>query len=318
VSDELYTLLLEADVAVDPRKYGDLVAPALGLTKVEARMAVRRGRGIFAENLPRAEAERIVSELEKDRIAVRMFARSEMPALPAFRKSMSLSHGEDLLSYVPAGQTETEALPWEALLVASLGVVAKPEYKELFAHVPFAMIPPMHKLEGGEREVVRENLILKMALPPSPDSRKNRIPDSIFEAIDEKYGAKVKVYADLVTADLGTWLRIPLDEMGYVYREGGVKMGGAWGFQLLANDLRDKCPGALSEMTLKLLGASDIKELVFPQVEEFTRYTSWVALKRHLWPTAGTSSPSPEPPEPPTDAGSSNASSGAEPPSISS
>jgi hypothetical protein len=100
--------------------------------------------------------------------------------------------------------------------------------------------------------------------------------------------------------------------------EGGVKMGGAWGFQLLANDLRDRCPGALTEMALKLLGASDIKELVFPQVEEFTRYTSWVALKRHLWPTAGTSSPSPEPPEPPTDAGSSNASSAAEPPSTSS
>ena len=51
MADTRFTILLEEDILVDPRKYGDLVAPALGLTKVEARMAVRKGRGIFLENL---------------------------------------------------------------------------------------------------------------------------------------------------------------------------------------------------------------------------------------------------------------------------
>src|SRR4029079_12059182 len=53
-----FTILLEDDVPVDPRKYGALVAPALGLTQVEARMAVRKGRGIFLENLAEDDARR--------------------------------------------------------------------------------------------------------------------------------------------------------------------------------------------------------------------------------------------------------------------
>ena len=128
----------------------------------------------------------------------------------------------------------------------------------------------------------------------------------------------MKVYADLLTADLGLWLRVPLDEIAYVYMAGGVKMGGPWGFQLLVNDLRDKCSTAFTEMTLKLLGATDIREHVFPQIEEYNRYLQWVALKRILWPSAASSSPSPEAPASPTDGGSSNASPAADPPSTSS
>src|SRR6185436_2966476 len=83
-----FTILLEADVTVDPRKYGDLVAPALGVTKVEARMAVRKGRGIFLENLDQDAANRIAGELEKDGIKAHVRAAEDLPALPAVRKVM--------------------------------------------------------------------------------------------------------------------------------------------------------------------------------------------------------------------------------------
>jgi hypothetical protein len=314
-----FTILLDDDVQVDPRKYGDLVAPALGLTKVEARMAVRKGRGIFLENLAEEHARRIVDELAKDAIRAQLRSREELPALPAFRKVTTLEHGEELLSYMLPGTHDRVALLWEALLVAHVGIVAKLEFKELFGHVPFTMIPAIHKMDGRERELIRENLILKMEGKPVDNRLKNeRRPDSIFEEIDQKYGTKVKVYADLLTADLGLWLRVPLDEIAYLYMADGVKMGGPWGFQLLVNDLREKCAAAFTEMTLKLLGATDIREHVFPQIEEYNRYAQWVALKRVLWPSAASSSPSPEAPASPTDAGSSNASPGPEPPSTSS
>jgi hypothetical protein len=319
VPDMRFTILLEDDVLVDPRKYGEVVAPALGLTKVEARMAVRKGRGIFLENLAEDHARRIAGELEKDGIRARVQASSELPALPAVRKVLQLEHGDELLTYVVPGTNDREAVLWEAVLVAQLGVVAKAEFKELFGHVPFSMIPAIHKMDGLERELVRENLLLKMESKPEDRRLKSeKRPDSIFEEIEQKYGAKVKVYADLVTADLGLWLRVPLDEIAYVYMAGGVKMGGPWGFQMLANDLRDKCAPAFTEMTLKLLGATDIREHVFPQIEEYNRYVQWVALKRVLWPSAATSSPSPEAPASPTDGGSSNASPASEPPSTSS
>jgi len=319
VPDMRFTILLEDDVLVDPRKYGDVVAPALGLTKVEARMAVRKGRGIFLENLAEDHARRIAGELDRDGIKARVHPASELPALPPVRKVLQLEHGDELLTYVVPGTNARESVLWEAALVAHIGVVAKAEFKELFGHVPFKMIPAIHKMDGLERELIRENLILKMEGKPADNRLKNeKRPESIFEEIDQKYGSKVKVYADLLTADLGLWLRVPLDEIAYVYMEGGVKMGGAWGFQLLANDLRDKCAPAFTEMTLKLLGATDIREHVFPQIEEYNRYLQWVALKRVLWPSAALSSPSPEAPASPTDGGSSSASPAGEPPSTSS
>ena len=317
MSPPLFTILLEEDVAVDPRKYGAIVAPALGLTALEAKIAVRKGRGIFVERIPEEHARRIAGELERDGIRSRLVSSDEMPALPAPRKTPSLEHGEDFLTYTPAGGGGREHLPWDAVACASCGVVAQPEFRELFKHVPFEMMPPMHKLDGREREVVRENLILKMASPPAPDA-KRRKPESIFEETEQKYGTKVKVYVDLVTGDLSTWLRVPMDEIAYLYMAGGVRMGGAWGFHLLLGDLREKAPAALTGMTLKLADATDIKELVFTQVEEFTRYTAWAALRRVLWPPADSSSPSPAPPASPTDAGSSSASPGAAPPSTSS
>jgi hypothetical protein len=282
-------------------------------------MAVRKGRGIFLENLAEEHARRIVDEMGKDGIKAHLVSGAELPALPPVRKVMQLEHGEELVSYVLPGTNERGALPWEALLVAHIGVVPKLEFKDLFGHVPFKMIPPIHKMEGLDRELIRENLILKMEVKPPANRLKNeKPPESIFEEIEQRYGTKVKVYADLITADLGLWLRVPLDEIAYVYTPGGVRMGGPWGFQLLVNDLREKCPAAFTEMTLKLLGATDIRDHVFPQIEEYNRYAQWVALKRVLWPSAASSSPSPGAPESPTDAGSSTASPAAEPPSTSS
>lgn len=319
MSGKRFTILLDQDGIIDPRKYGDLVAPMLGLTKVEARMAVRKGRGIFLENLGQEDALRLVDELGKDGIKAHARAREELPALPPVRKVTSLEHGEELLTFRLPGSTESEALLWEAVLVAHVGVVARSEFKELFGHVPFKMIPALHKMEGRERELIRENLILKMEGKPVDNRLKNeRRPDSIFEEIDQKYGTKVKVYADLVTADLGSWIRVPLDEIAYLYMAGGVRMGGPWGFQLLVGDLQEKCDPAFTEMTLKLLGAVDIREHVFPQIEEYNRYAQWVALKRVLWPSAGSSSPSPAAPASPTDAGSSSASPAPDPSSTSS
>jgi hypothetical protein len=317
VDERRFSILLEEDVPVDPRKYGAVVAPALGLTVLEAKIAVRKGRGIFLERIAEEHARSIAAELEKDGIRCRAIPSDEIPVLPLPRKALSLEHGEDFLTYTPVGAEAKEHLPWDAVAAASCGVVAQPEYRELFKNVPFEMMPPMHKLGGGEREVVRENLILKMNAPPRADLKRRR-PESIFEETEQKWGAKVKVTLDLVTADLATWLRVPMDEVAYQYMAGGVRMGGAWGFHLLVHDLREKAAPALSGMTLKLLDATDIKELVFVQVEEFTRYTAWCALRRVLWPNADSSSPSPAPPASPTDAASSTSSPEAGPASTSS
>lgn len=300
-------MILHDDVPVDPRAYGPLVAPMLGLTVLEARLAVRKGRGVLLEGLKEEDAKTLVARLEAD--GVRAAAVDTLPPLPPPRKVLQLEHGNELLA------CGDESLPWEAVDVVSIGVVARPEHQDLFTHVEFRMVPPMHKLEAAERDLVRENLLLKMSTKPKADVPKRK-PDSVFEEIDRKWGGKVKVYLDLLTGDLGTWLRVPMDEIAYRYMNGSIRMGGAWGLQALVNDLVDKAFAAFTPMALRLLDVVDIKTLVFPQVEEFTRYTAWCALRRIVWPVS--SSPSPAPPASPTDAGSSTSSPAPEPPSISS
>src|SRR3954471_24704334 len=181
-----FTILLEDDVPVDPRKYGALVAPALGLTQLEARMAVRKGRGIFLENLAEEDARRIAADLDKDGIRARTLPKDEVPVLAPLRKVMQLEHGDELLTYVIPGSNEREAVPWDAVFVAQFGVVARPEFKELFGHVPFNMIPAIHKMEGAERELIRENLILKMEGKPVDNRiRSEKKRESVFEEIEQ-------------------------------------------------------------------------------------------------------------------------------------
>ncbi len=310
-----WTILLEEDVAVDPRKYGPLVAPALGVTVLEARLAVRRGRGIFLERLAEADARRIVEELGRDGIRARAVPENRIPPLPAPRKAVALERGEEALTFTAAAGDGPESVPWEAVAVASIGLVARRDAAALPGDPPFAGVPALHKLDPAERELLRENLILKLHPPaaaPAPP------PEKLFETLDERHGKDVRVFADLVTEDLGTWLRVPMEEVAYAARPGGVRLGGPWGFELLVGDLRRRRPGALTGIALKLLAGADIKELVFPRIEEFTRHTAWCALARTLWPTGASSSPSPEPPASSTDAGSSSASSGPGPGSTSS
>jgi len=311
------TLLLADDVRVDPRTFGPLVAPALGVTVAEARMAVRKARGLFLERIPDDHAARIVAALAEAGIPARAFPDADVPPLPPIRKTIQLDHTEDSLAYADPGSGEIEHLPWDAVGTVSAGAVADPKHQQVFAHVEFKLVPPMHQLEGAERDLVRENLLLKMSNAPSAGPPKRK-PDSVFEEIERLWGKKLRVYLDVVTEDLGTWLRVPMSQIAYRFQTDSIRQSGPWGMQALVNDLRERAPAALTGMTLKLLDVADIKALVFAQSEELTRYTAWCALRRLLWPNADTSSRSPAPPASPTDAGSSSASPGPEPPSTSS
>jgi len=283
VASRRWAILLEEDVPVDPRKYGDLVASLLGLARLEARLLVRRGRGLFLENVPETEALRIAEELLRDGIRSRLILQDQIPPFPRPVKVTQLEGGEEALAYRTS--EGIAALPWEALLVASCGLVARPGCGDFFSHVPFENFPSFRGLEDRDREIVRENLILKMTAPPPAEEPGKLPPAPVFEEIERRHGSRVRVYLDLLTADLGSWLRIPMEEVAYRHTPGQVWMGLSWGFQMLTDDLRKKCPAALTEISRKLLRGMDPRELVFPRIEEFTRYTTWVALRRRLGET---------------------------------
>lgn len=304
-----FVILLRHDRHVDPRIYGDEVAARTGLSKLEARLAVRKGRGVFLEGLSEEAARALAAQLEADGIEARAVPADSLPPLPAPRRITQIEASDDFLTLrTPSG--EEDIVPWEAFGLVHFGaVVQQMEYRQFFEAVPFEMMPALQGMEEAAQQLLKENLILKMDAPP-PDRRlkHERAAESAFHAADTRYRGKLRLLGDLVTEDLGTRLRVAMDELAW--GTGEFKIGGPAAMAKLATRLRERRPEVFSEPALRLLDAADIREHVFPDIEEYNRTLAWCAWKGLIWPNAATSSPSPEPPASSTDDGSSKSSPG--------
>ncbi|MBI2899232.1 MAG: hypothetical protein HYY17_03545 [Planctomycetes bacterium] len=272
-----HLILLHDDVALDPRDHADAVAQRLGLAPVEARMAVRRGRGIFLDNLDEEKARAIAADLERAGVKASVVERA---SLPSPRKAARLERGEAALSYRIAGSEETGAVPWEAISVVSCGLVARSAGAGQDAKA-FAGAPSLHILDREEdREILRANLILKMERARSGDEARRDRDRSLFERLDGSRDARI--FLDLVTEDLGSWLRVSMEDFAYVPVAGSVQMGSGWGLDALVKELRARAAAAFTDLTLELLAAADPMPLAFAQVEELNRYTTWAMVRRRL------------------------------------
>jgi hypothetical protein len=310
----LFTIILKDDVAVDPRKYGALLAPVLGVTVVEAKMAVRRGRGIFVEDVSEEHARRLAEALRADGIDSWCLPNGDLPALATPRRVTQVERTEDALRFYWAGGAAASDMAWRDLAVVSLGAVALPEFRDRYPGLRFDHMPAFHRLDDpATRELLREKVMLRMGESESrdlaPASPKPKADDrSLFEELQKKRAKELRVYADLVSADGARWLRIPADEVAYLHQVGSVRLGEAYGFHQLAMELARRCPDARTDLTRRFVPGADVNELVFQTLEDFTRYTAWNAIRNRLWQDPALSSPSPAPPGPPTDNGSSKSS----------
>ncbi len=315
---DLFTVVLREDVAVDARRYGDLLAPLVGITRIEAKMLMRKGRGILVEDVPEEAARRIHEELGRDGFKAWCVPNDRMPPVPAPRRVTWTQFSPAALRFRWPEDDLPLELYWNRIGVVSVGLVAQEEWRDTGDMGRLHAIPSMTALgdDPETRAIMRENLILKVNAGPKPPSRPKGDPTSVFERISADYHRQLKVVLDVVDADRTSWLRMPMDELSYGRDEKGMRFGDAFAVNFLVGDLLSRAPGTATEATLRLTNDADIKELVFLTIEEFNRYTTWHVLKREL-ACADSSSPSPEPPAPSTDGGSSNASSGPGAPSIS-
>ncbi|MBI2932148.1 MAG: hypothetical protein HYY16_10900 [Planctomycetes bacterium] len=285
---DLHTIVLERDAAVDARKYGDIVAPMLGVTRLEAKMRIRRGRGILLEDLGEEDARRLAEELLRDGIPVRCVRNEDLPLLPGPRKVIAVERSEATLRYRGAGDKDLCDLPWSDVDVVSLGAVALPEFQDLFPRIRFDAIPPLHRLEGepGVRDLLRENLILKLNAPPVAERESGkprpRSDETIFDQLQARFDRKLRVHADIIDAARSVWLRLSMDDFAYAHAADQLKLGEAWGFHLFVQELRTRSARAFTEISAKFQSGADLRDLLFLQLEEFHRYTQWHAVLHHL------------------------------------
>jgi hypothetical protein len=313
----MFTILLINDGILPARKYGELIEKTLSVPTVEARVLIRKGRGIFLENIEEKAANTILEQLKADGIAAERIAHDQIPDLPAPLRVSRIQRDDLSFEYRTLGSSDFSSIPWEGIGLVSCGLVARGNYQATHPELKLDGIPGFQKIESEtDREIVRENLILKAQQTPvwKPERKRGR-DRTVFETIEDSENDRIQVWLDLLTADFGTWLRLSMDNVSYGAIKGSVQLGSCWAFDAILKQLRKEAPQALTEMTLKLVSGLDITELIFSQIEDFNRYTTWEAYRKALhlepdlpWAKKDTRWPLPEEAEPPTEEDSSKSS----------
>jgi len=275
----MFTLLLHQDILVDPRVHADLVAKHLGLSRLEAKMLVRRGRGIFLEDLPEEAARAIAAHLMEAGIRVETVSQSELPPTPNPQRISRADRGSKGFSFCIARSDETGTVDWERVGFVSLGLVARAEARQEAIPRALQSLPAMHKISSQDRSILRENLIRRMGHAGSAPEISSRT-SSVFQRLDAR--RDFGVVLDVLPEDLSRWLRVVLDEFGYIPTEGSVQLGPPWGLESFVEDLRLRCAASLTDLSVDILKGEDFSPLIFSGLEELNRYTRWSILRRRL------------------------------------
>ena len=278
----LYSIILKEDEPVDPRTYGPLLAPALGVTVLEARMAVRRGSGIFAENLPEDEARRLAQSLQADGIECWCAPSSTLRPLPAPRRATSVLSIEEGLRCALLGQPEPATLPWDRIGVVSIGLVLVPELQEEIAGVRRKDVAAVAKLEREQRDLVRDRLLgvlNRIDLAHEENAPAASAHHYFFDQLRRKESKQLRAFADVVSADGAEWWRIPLEESNF---RDGTERGPETANYMAAPVLYARRKDAHTDRSRKLFQGGNVERLAFDTMEEFNRHTRWWTWRERL------------------------------------
>lgn len=274
-----FSVILKDDIAVEPRTYGDLLASALGITVVEARMAIRRGGGIFAENLPEERAREVAGRLEADGIACWCVPASALPPLKPPVRATSVEATEEGLRCALLGQGEPRLLPWDAIGSVSIGLVLLPELQEEVAGVRKKDVAAVRRVEQEQRDFVRDRLLA--VLTRVDLSHQENAPPSgahhyFFDQLRRREGMQMKAFADVVSSDGLEWWRLPLEESGFA-ADRGVACN-----YLAVPVIYGRSKEAHTDRSRQLLQGGNVERLAFPTMEAFNRYTRWWTYREQL------------------------------------
>ena len=282
---DLFTIVLKEDVAADPRKYGALLAPVLGVTVLEAKIAVRRG-GIFAENLPEEDARRLAEMLEGDGIGCWCVPASALPPLRVPRRVIDLETLEEGLRGSLLGLPEPRLIPWDRIGVVSIGMVLVPELQVEIAGVRTKDVAAIVRREQEQRDLLRDRLLsvlTRVDLSHVENAPAAGAHHYFFDQLRRRDAMQLKGFADLVSNDGSDWWRLPLEETGFSdLSDASAAKGQASGNYLAVPILYARRKDAHSERSLKLLQGGNVERLAFHTVEDFNRYTRWWAWRERL------------------------------------
>lgn len=284
MEEQQVAVMLVEDIRLDPRELAQDIADCLKITPVEARMMMRRSRGVIMAKGSPKQARLLCQTLARRKIDTHVVPLKFLPKLPVPQKVAYFTKSEDVLLYKGADGKIEGGIAWGDVLVAVAAPVGLEAYQAAVGSVRFADMNLKAMDDTEARDLLRENMI--MAVGGSQDKRdsetqrrsKERTGDLLIDVIEKKHARKVKVYVDLIPADLSIWIRANMADSTYQIEEGGVRMGAAMGMRYLLNDLRERAANARISPTLQaLVEPSELSDAIISDIEELGNYTTWMS-----------------------------------------
>lgn len=302
---ERVTLLYTSDLRPEVPQLATVLCSVLGVTMVDARRMVRYGRGIFLENMDPARAEKLLPILKNmglDCIAVPTASILRPPPKPV-RCVLADPTGETF-RFKTSFHKEYEHIPWLAIRMVSVGIVATQQFRDAMAAKTAGALPVIYKVEDPEAKAELRDAIARKAVRRHDDSspaphgtpvehkhevlekseptveltdlqRKTR-EKLLKDVLDSLYREQTDSFLDLFTIGMSGRYRISRRDFRFDYLGARQKTTSIENFKTLVEDLLARLPEVVvPPMTERYRHMTDVREIYFDTLEEFDRYNVW-------------------------------------------
>ncbi len=159
------SLLYTSDLRPEVPRLATVLCGVLGVTMVDARRMARYGRGIALENLDPAKAGTLLPILKNmglESICVPTASILRPPPKPV-RAVLADPTGETF-RYKVSFQRDYEHIPWEAIRLVSVGIVASQQFRDAMASRIAGTLPVIYRVADPEAKAELRDAIARRGI----------------------------------------------------------------------------------------------------------------------------------------------------------
>ncbi len=309
--DERVTLLYTSDLRPEVPRLATVLCSVLGVTMVDARRMARYGRGIFLENLDPVNAQALLPALKNMGIDCIPVPPSSILRPPKPVRCVLVDPTGDTLRYKISFQRDYEHIPWEAIRLLSVGIIATQQFRNAMTGSLAGALPVIYKVEDPEAKAELRDAIARKAgrrsVEPAevpkdgPPALKHEILEKgepaqgltelqrktrerfLRDELDTLYREQTDSYVDLFTIGMSGRYRISRRDFRFDYLGPRARPTSLENFKTLVEDLLFRIPQIeVPPMTEKYRHMTDVRDVVFDTLDEFDRYNTWVSHMSQL------------------------------------
>ncbi len=286
-----HAVVFTDDHRPDLETFAPELAELLGLSLIDARLRIRKGRGIFLDRLDETTARRVAGALTARGWTAEVVPQASLLRFARPARLFQVDCREDGFHYKRNMAEPFRSVPWDAVRLVHAGVVATPQYRDFVRSKTFQMLPTLARIDDPEARAQLKRAMAKKAMqreadaPDAPPAEGRPLtPEALAGLARDRTDAYVDLFVEgrqgFLRADRG---QVILDYLGM--RGSGNSLES---FKRFAADVTERAAGALvTPLARQLLEGRDLPQLVFDDLAEYERYIAWFCLRNGVAPPAG-------------------------------